>query len=262
MSEILLVDEPAPFVRRLTLNRPEKRNAISNALRSEIHDALQDADRDDSVRVSIIRGAGVCFSSGYDLKSSLAEGRPYYTAPGAGDWSRHVTVGWTAMWDLAKPVIAQVHGYAMAGATELMAACDLVYLADDTVLTYPVVRVLSPPDFQFHPWIIGMRQAMELMLTGDAIDADEAVRMGMANRTYPAAELDEAVIAKASRIASIPSDILQINKRTVHWAMDHKGTRTGLRGGANLQGLASNLEATQAFRSNPSASVKQAASEQ
>jgi enoyl-CoA hydratase/carnithine racemase len=125
-GEVLLVDDPAPRVRRLTLNRPEKRNAISNELRGALYDALHAADRDPEVGVSIIRGAGLCFSSGYDLKSNLSEGRPFYTSPGDGTWSRHVTDGWSQLWDLAKPVIAQVHGYAMAGGTELAAACDLV----------------------------------------------------------------------------------------------------------------------------------------
>jgi len=188
---VLLVDDPAPRVRRLTLNRPEKHNAISNELRGALYDALHAADRDPAVGVSIIRGAGPCFSSGYDLKSNLSADRPFYTATGDGTWSRHVTDGWSQLWDLAKPVIAQVHGYAMAGATELAAACDLVYTTDDAQFSYPVVRVLSPPDFQFHTMIVGMRAAMELMLTGDAIDGREAVRIGMANRAFPADELDE-----------------------------------------------------------------------
>jgi enoyl-CoA hydratase len=256
---LVLVDDPAPRVRRLTLNRPDKRNAISNELRIELYDALHAADRDPDVGVSIIRGAGPCFSSGYDLKSNLSENRPFYTPPGDGTWSRHVAEGWSRIWDLAKPVIAQVHGYAMAGGTELMAACDLVYVADDVQLSYPVVRVLSPPDFQFHVWLVGMRPAMELMLTGDAIDGREAVRIGMANRAFPAADLERETLAMAQRVASIPSDLLQINKRTVHRAMEFKGVRTATRAGSELQGLASNLESTREFFADPSAAVKNAA---
>jgi enoyl-CoA hydratase len=259
MSDILLIDDPAPRVRRMTLNRPEKRNAISNELRAALYDALHAADRDPAVGASIIRGAGPCFSSGYDLKSNLSEGRPFYTATGDGTWSRHVTDGWSQLWDLAKPVIAQVHGYAMAGATGLAAACDLVYTTGDAQFSYPVVRVLSPPDFQFHTMIVGMRAAMELMLTGDAIDGREAVRIGMANRAFPADELDDAVLAMATRVASIPSDLLQINKRTVHRAMEFKGVRTATRAGSELQGLAGNLESTREFFADPSAAVKQAA---
>jgi enoyl-CoA hydratase len=259
MNDILLVDDPAPRVRRLTLNRPEKRNAISNALRTALFDALHEADRDPAVGVTIIRGAGPCFSSGYDLKSNLSEDRPFYTPGGGGTWSRHVTEGWTRMWDLTKPVIAQVHGYAMAGASELAAACDLVYVAEDATFSYPVVRVLSPPDFQFHPWLVGMRAAMELMLTGDAIDGVEAARIGLANRAFPPAELESRVLEMAQRIATIPSDILQINKRTVHRAMERKGARTATRAGSELQALASTLESTRAAAADAAASVKHAA---
>jgi enoyl-CoA hydratase len=256
---LVLVDDPAPRVRRLTLNRPEKRNAISNELRIQLYDALHTADRDPAVGVTVIRGAGPCFSSGYDLKSNLSENRPFYTAGGDGTWSRHATEGWTRLWDLAKPVIAQVHGYAMAGGTELMAACDLVYIAEDTQISYPVVRVLSPPDFQYHVWLVGMRAAMELMLTGDAIDGREAVRIGMANRAFPEADLERETLAMAARVASIPSDLLQINKRTVHRAMEFMGVRTATRAGSELQGLASNLESTREFAADPSAAVKNAA---
>jgi enoyl-CoA hydratase/carnithine racemase len=260
---LVLVDDPAPRVRRLTLNRPAKRNAISNALRTELYDALHAADRDPDVGVTVIRGAGPCFSSGYDLKSSLSEGQPFYTPPGDGSWSRHVADGWSRIWDLAKPVIAQVHGYAMAGGTELMAACDLVYIAEDAQLSYPVVRVVSPPDFQFHVWLVGMRPAMELMLTGDAIDGREAVRIGMANRAFPEADLERETLAMAARVASIPSDLLQINKRTVHRAMEFKGVRTATRAGSELQGLASNLETSkQFFGGDLSAAVKNAAAQQ
>src|SRR6478609_6506428 len=192
MSEILVVDDPAPRVRRLTLNRPEKRNAISNELRHELYDALHAADRDPAVGVSIIRGAGPCFSSGYDLKSNLGEDRPFYTPGGDGTWSRHVTEGWSQLWDLAKPVIAQVHGYAMAGGTELAAACDLVYCATDAQIGYPVTRIISPPDMQFHPYFVGLRHAMELLLTGDSISGDEAARIGLVNRAYPSEELEAA----------------------------------------------------------------------
>lgn len=258
-TEFIVVDDPAPTVRRITLNRPEKRNAINNGLRAELFAALEAADQDDGVHVSIIRGSGPCFSAGYDLKAT-AEERPYYTAGGDGAWSRHVTEGWTRIWDLAKPVIAQVHGYAMAGGTELVAACDLVYVAHDASFSYPVVRVISPPDFQYHPWLVGMRNAMELILTGDAITGDDAVRMGLANRAFPAEELDDRVLAIAQRIGGVPAELLQINKRSVHRAMEIMGIRTGLRAGSELQGLAAQLPAVRALLEggDPISSVKNA----
>jgi enoyl-CoA hydratase len=245
--EFILVDDPVDRVRRITLNRPDKRNAINNGMRAELFDALEAADVDPGVHVSIIRGAGPCFSAGYDLKRISSEEKPYYTAAGDGQWSRHVTEGWFRIWDLAKPVIAQVHGYAMAGGTELAAACDLVYVAHDAQFSYPVVRVFSPPDFQYHPWLVGMRNAMELVLFGDPISGDDAVAMGLANRAFPTAQLEAKVLAYAERLAGIPAELLQINKRSVHRAMEIMGIRTGLRAGSELQALASQLPSVRAL---------------
>ena len=235
--EFLLVDEPAPGVRRLTLNRPEKRNALHNGLRSDILAALEEADREREVSVSILRGAGKCFSAGYDLGANLAVGTPYHTAGGDGFWSRHVVDGWLRLWDLRKPVIAQVHGYCLAGGSELATACDLVYVADDAQIGYPPVRLMSPPDMQFHPWLVGMRQAMELMLTGDAISGAEAARIGFANRAYPAEKLEAEVLSIAERVAKVPADLQQLNKRSVHRAMEVMGIRAALRAGTEIQAL-------------------------
>ncbi len=236
--ERIAVDRPAEHVARVTLNRPEKRNAIDGRTRIELFDALHAHDDDADVRVTIIRGAGPCFSSGYDLASSLWDTKPSWSADGDGKWSRHVSEGWFGMWDLAKPVIAQVHGYALAGGTELMAACDLAYVASYAQIGYPVTRVLSPPDMQFHPYFVGIRHAMELLLTGDSISGDEAARMGLVNRAYPPDELEAAVLDIAARVARVPSDLQQINKRSVHRAMDVMGIRAAIRAGSDLQALA------------------------
>jgi enoyl-CoA hydratase len=256
--ELILVDTPAEHVRRITLNRPEKRNAISTPLRNELLDALRAHDHDPDARITIIRGAGPAFSSGYDLGSALMEDPPFYSAPGDGQWARQANDTWFSVWDLAKPVIAQIHGYAIAGATELASACDLVYVADDARISYPVVRVASPPDWQYHTVLLGLRHAMELMLTGDAIDGEEAVRIGFANRSFPVDRLEEEVLAVAVRIAGVPSDLTQINKRSVHRAFDVWGARAAIRAGTELQALAGHTEAAAAFRQNALAAVKQA----
>ncbi|MDB5453390.1 MAG: enoyl-CoA hydratase [Caulobacteraceae bacterium] len=247
MADLLIIDDPAPLVRRLTLNRPEKRNALSNALRGELYAALEAADADDGVRVVVIRGAGSCFSAGYDLSTEARESPlPFATAAGAGQWARHVVEGAFRIWDLAKPVIAQVHGWCLAGGSELASACDLVYVAEDAQFGYPPVRGMSPPDNQFHPWLCGLRPAMEMMLTGDAIDGREAVRVGLANRAFPAAELDAAVLAVAERVAMIPTDVQQMNKRSVHRAMEIMGLRAAIRAGTEIQALALTTEASKA----------------
>jgi enoyl-CoA hydratase len=247
VSELVLVDEPAPRVRRLTLNRPEKRNALSNALRGELVAALQAADSDDDVRVSIIRGAGTCFSAGYDL-GGANEGvpLPHFTPGGEGQWPRHVTETWMGIWDLSKPVIAQVHGYCLAGGSELATGCDLVYVAEDAKMGYPAVR-FGVPDMQFHAWLLGMRAAMEMMVTGDSISGVEAVRLGWANRAFPEADLDREVVAVAERIALLPPDIVALNKRTVHRAMDIMGLRQSIRSGTELCALGTKQPSFEAF---------------
>jgi enoyl-CoA hydratase len=255
-AALVTVETPADHVRYVTLNRPEKRNAISTPLRAELFAALQANDADDDVRVSIVRGAGECFSSGYDLKSPLMEDTPIYSAPGDGSWSRQATDGWFSIWDLAKPVIAQVHGYAMAGATELASACDLVYVADDARISYPVVRVMSPPDWQYHEPLMGLRHAMEMMLTGDAVDGAEAARMGWANRAYVPDELESAVLAVAVRIAGVATDLSQIVKRMVHRQFDVGGGRAAMRAGQEFQALAGHQASVDAFRADPLGAMK------
>ena len=253
---LVLIDEPAPFVRRLTLNRPAKRNALSNALRGELFAALQAADADETVRVTIIRGAGVCFSSGYDL-AGLGE-LPWQTAGGQGQWARHVVEGCFRMWDMAKPIIAQVHGWCLAGGSELATACDLVYVAEDAQIGYPAVRAMAPADNHFHVWLMGMRAAMEQMLTGDSISGLEAVRLGFANRAYPAAELEAAVLAMAERVAKLPPALAQLNKRMVHRQMEAMGMRAGLRAGTDLHALGWHTRASAEYMAKMQADVKTA----
>ena len=241
----ILLDEPRERVLRITLNRPDKRNPLSNEVRTELFHALEAADQDESVRVIVIRGAGACFSAGYDLQSDVRKGQPYYTPAGLGNWPRHVVDGFFKMWDLAKPVIAQVHGYCLAGGTELATACDLVYVARDAKIGYPVVRSISPPDTQFYPWIVGMRRAMELMLTGDHMSGAEAVECGFANRAFDETELEEQTLAIAERVAKTPTDLQQINKRAVHRQMDAMGVRAGIRAGTEMQQLATYTKTAQ-----------------
>ena len=155
MTDWVLLDDPLPGVRRITMNRPEKRNALNHPLRGAVLDALYAADKDPAVRVMIVRGAGPSFSAGYDLGGGN-EGHeyPFYTPGGEGQWPRHVTEGWMGIWDLAKPVIAQVHGYCLAGGSELATGCDLVYIAEDAQMGYPAVR-FGVPDMHFHAWFLG-----------------------------------------------------------------------------------------------------------
>lgn len=258
---VLLVDDPVERVRRLTLNRPAKRNALDDALRRELFAALRAADRDPAVSVIVIRGAGPCFSSGYDLGSpNTAVERA--TAPADGWWSRHVVANWFEMWDMPTPIIAQVHGWCLAGGSELAAACDLVYVADDAQIGYPPVRLMSPPDMQWQTWLMGLRRGMEALLTGDAMSGADAVAAGVANRAFPAEHLDEEVLEIATRIARIPSDLLALNKRAAHRAMEAMGIRTGIRGTADIQALGFHQASSREYlRSFAERGVRQALSD-
>jgi len=236
-TSVLVLDDPLPGVRRLTLNRPEKRNALNNELRGAILAALRAADADPAVKVSVLRGAGPSFSSGYDLSADNSRDQPFYSPGGPGQWARHVVEGCFRMWDLATPIIAQVHGWCLAGGSELAVACDLVYVAEDAQIGYPAVRTMSPPDNQYHAWLMGMRAAMELMLTGDAISGTEAVRLGFANRAF-AAEVErmlqenpllekieaEEEGAPADTAGTLSKGLLTFDRQSRRWT----ATATGL----------------------------------
>jgi len=249
-QDIVLIDDPAPHVRRITMNRPEKRNALNHPLRGAILESLRAADQNDDVHVMIVRGAGPSFSAGYDLAGgNVGYELPFYTPGGEGQWPRHVTEGWMSIWDLAKPVIAQVHGFCLAGGSELATGCDLVYIAEDAQMGYPAVR-FGVPDMHFHAWFLGMRRAMEMMVTGDSISGVDAAREGWANRSFPAEELEGAVLEIAQRITGIPPELVQLNKRVVHRQMEHMGLRTGIRAGTELCALGTHTEAMRQFTSN------------
>lgn len=245
--EVVLIDEPAPGIRRVTLNRPDKRNALNHQLRGEVLAALEAADADESVRVIIVRGAGKCFSAGYDLGGgNVGLNYPFHTAGGDSQWPRHVVESWMRIWDLSKPVIAQVHGYCLAGGSELATGCDIVYVSEDAKIGYPAVR-FGVPDMQFHPWLVGMRKGMEMLLTGDSLSGREAVEYGWATRCFADDELEEKTLEQALRIAEIPADILALNKRAVHRQMEAMGLRNGLRAGTELCTLGVHQASFKAF---------------
>ena len=243
---VLLVDDPLPKVRRLTLNRPDKRNALNDALRAALFDELRRADADNQISVIVIRGAGPSFCAGYELGAPNTDvERPI--ARQDGWWSRHVVNNWLEMWDMVTPIVGQVHGYCLAGGSELAAACDLVYVSDDAKIGYPPVRLMSPPDMQWQTWLMGLRRGMEALLTGDAMSGEEAVAAGAVNRCFALADLDAEVLAIASRIALIPLDLLALNKRVARRAMEIAGMRDSVRATADIQALGFHQASSKAY---------------
>lgn len=172
---------------------------------------------------------------------------PFFQAEGEGTFQRSVVQAWFQIMDLAKPVIAQVHGYCLAGGSELAAACDLVYCAESAKVGYPPVRTMGLPDTQMFPWLCGMRRAMELMLTGDSLSGLEAAESGWATGCFADDDLEAGVLEVAARVARIPSDLLAYNKRSVHRAMEAKGMRSHLRAGTDLQALSFHTPSSRQF---------------
>ncbi len=199
-------------IARLTLNRPEKMNAMSPKLLAELEEALEAFARDDDASVLILRGAGRAFCAGYDLTPPPKGGGKFTITHDRWAMRRHVE-RWQRLWNLPKPTIAQVHGYCLAGATELAGHCDLLFAAEDAQFGHPAGRTLGVlPTLSMWPYLIGMRRTKEFLFTGDSMTAAEALEYGLVNRVVPRERLDEEVLAYARRVAKVPVDMLTLHK--------------------------------------------------
>ncbi|WP_018640501.1 enoyl-CoA hydratase [Parafrankia elaeagni] len=227
---------------RIMLNRPETRNAQSRGLLVELGQAFLRAEEDDSVRVVILGGHGPMFSTGHDMGSK--QGRADMT-PGPGQHpSAKINGGtrqgaeklmlqeWhhffesTRRWrNLRKVTIAAVHGEVYAAGLMLMWACDLIVAAEGTTFADMVGTRLGMCGLEYfaHPWEFGPRRAKELLLTGDSIDAEEAWRLGMVSKIFPAEELHDSALAFARRIAFVPTMAALLIKESVNQSVDQMG---------------------------------------
>jgi enoyl-CoA hydratase len=228
----VLLRAETPWGVRLTLNRPAKLNALSGALVTALTAAIDAATADARVRVIVLEGAGRAFCAGYDLTEE-AEAGP----PGPVEWRELLAADVAAtlrILDCPKPVIAQVHGYALAGGLELAMACDLVVAAEGTRLGEPEIRYGSAPVALLMPYLIGQKKTRELLLTGDLIDAVEAERIGLINRVVPADRLVAEVDGLADRLARTPPEVMAPTKRMLNRAMDAAGFRLAVEAGIDL----------------------------
>jgi len=202
-------------IARITLNRPDKRNALNHALWDDLIAAFDQADNDPEVRVVILCGAGAAFCSGWDLKGSyyisVPEGYDQWTTGNALRTLRSISERYLKIMNFPKPVIAQVHGYCLAAGCYLEMLCDIAIAAEDALFGHPVGRggVDSMP-----LWItyLGFRKAKEMFLTQQIIDGKEAARIGLINRAVPADKLEEEVWNLAKALAEAPPDGLAIQK--------------------------------------------------
>ena len=214
----------------ITLDRPEKRNAISNVLIAECHEALDAARDDGEVRVVVLTGAGKSFCAGFDLTQSSQD------TPGGkrtvGDWRALLTRDFEFImrfWEFEKPTIAAVHGHAVAGGCELALACDITIADEEAVFGEPELRFGSGIVVMLMPWLTGPKQAKELLLTGnDRIPAGRALALGLINQVTPTGGALDAALAMARDIAVMEPEKVALVKKAVNQSLDIMGMRAAL----------------------------------
>ena len=238
-------------VARITLNRPEKMNALSQELLFELNDALHDLEADDSARVIILRGAGRTFSAGYDLTPPRGQGADGVVRrfSSVDDKGRRLVMGIrTGMqqitdiqiyfWNMAKVTIAQIHGYALAGGCELAMMADMVVAAEDAQMGHPGVRGLGVArNGVIWPMVIGMRKAKELYYTGMSISGKEAQEIGMINYAWPKEELEDRTVEFADKIANLTADHLAILKVNMNRFYENMGIYSSIRSSTDLDAM-------------------------
>lgn len=236
---------------RITLNRPEKLNALSFELQTELNEALWDADNDQNVHAVILRGNGRAFSAGYDL-TPMSRRRPGDAVPAeSAEQDGYTAVyrgrssfdddAWQleraqrlrmAIFDMHKPVIAQVHGYCLAGGTDIALLCDIIIAADDATIGFPPARAMGSLPNQMWVYHCGPQWAKRLFLTGDTVTGAEAAQIGLVLKSVPQSYLEQEVESLVDRMVMIDTELLSANKRIVNVALELMGARTMQRFGS------------------------------
>lgn len=227
--------EVSDRVARITLNRPEKRNAINNVLLRELKQALLEADDLKSVSVIVLQGAGKDFCAGYDLVSTYGDIADTNATDYRGTqknfdddcWSmerQNETINLFA--EIHKPIIARVHGNCLAGGTDLALACDMVLAADNARIGFPATRANGSPPAHMWFYHLGPQWAKRMLLSGDSLWGRDAAKLGLVLDAVPFDQLDEAVDDLARRLSFVDADLLSANKRIVNLALELSGSKT------------------------------------
>jgi enoyl-CoA hydratase len=217
-------DPHNPRIARLLLNRPERLNAINDAMPGEIRAAVDWASAEDTVHVIVVEGAGKGFCGGYDLTASAEQLIEHPCQQESDPWDpmrdyarmRRNTEDFMALWRCPKPTIAKVHGAAVAGGSDIALCCDLLLMAEDARIGYMPTRVWGCPTTAMWTYRLGSARAKQLMFTGDVIDGRTAAAWGLANEAVPAADLEAATRRLAERIAGVPRGQLAMQKLVVN----------------------------------------------
>ncbi len=229
MAYETIIYEKADRIARITLNRPEKLNALSVQLRSEIVDAVKDAERDEDVNVIVAKGAGRAFSSGYDISPSPRRQEYMRQAQQSnirrdidGMMSGIVDV-WNTIWNCRKFIISQVHGYCLAGGTDFDLHTDIIVCAEDAQFGFPAGRAMGTLPTHMWTYMVGPQWAKYAIATGNSIDGKTAERIGLVWKAVPRDMLEEEVNRLAETLAKIPYGLLAALKRIVNIAVDMMG---------------------------------------
>lgn len=223
--ETVLVEQIGRVL-RITLNRPERRNALSRAVQTDLIDAVEGAAGDPSIHAVIIRGAGKSFCAGYDVTPSSDAahgGAAEVSLPRRAVETVQMARGWQRIWNAPVAVIAQVHGHCLAGGTDLALHCDLVITAEDAVIGFPALRMGGTPPTNMWLYNVGAQWAKRLLYTGDTFTGRMAEKIGFALEAVPADSLDDHVLALATRIGAMGRDIVAINKHVLNRGIDLMG---------------------------------------
>ena len=231
MPDAVLSRNEGP-VRVITLNRPEKLNALNREMVEALSVHLAEAAADDATRVVVLGGEGRSFCSGYDLTEEADPTRS------PAESLEHSLDRMLEIFDHPKPVIAQVHGHCLAGGCDLMMMCDLAVASEDAVFGQPEIRFGSAVVAYVMPWLIGARRAKELLFTGeDRLTAEEAMQIGLVNRVVPRERLEEETMALAVSLSVVDPGAMQLTKRAVNQAWERAGFREALTAGVELGGM-------------------------
>jgi len=230
MSTTTLLTEQIGPVRRITLNRAEMRNAQSQQMLDELDAAFEAARLDSATRVVVLAANGPHFSAGHDLKQAQAE-RAEFTVEERWAYEEQRYFGYCMrIWDFPKPTIAQVQGGCIAAGLMLANMCDLIVASEDAFFSDPVTHTMGAASLEvlIHPWVLGLRQAKEMLFTGERISAQQAREFGMVNRVVANDKLGDDTLALAQRIAKAPPFAMQLLKKSLNRSMDVQGMRQAL----------------------------------
>jgi enoyl-CoA hydratase len=223
----------------LTLNRPDKLNALSEAIVAGLHEGMARAEADDSVKLLVLTGAGRAFSAGFDIDQDFG-------VDGADGWwavlEKDVAVT-MRLRTFPKPTIAAVSGWCLGGACDLAMACDMVVAADDARFGEPEIRFGSCPVTMLMPFVIGEKKTNELLYTGEAIDAAEAERIGLVNRVVAREELEAAVGELVRKIAPTPIAVLRLTKISLLRAYEAMGLQQAVHANLDLSAIINAVDA-------------------